>query len=86
MDNEIDDRGYYVRRMFASMRAAQRANNAAVRLIHLDLAGRYSVAATHSQIGVPPEPCGNAEVTGSSFATYVDDGCEGARAGAPRHS
>lgn len=39
------DEGYFVRRMQASVAAAEAAADSLARLIHFDLAGRYSVAA-----------------------------------------
>lgn len=48
---------YWLRRKRASALMARNAKTAEARLIHLDLAGRYSVRASHSQPGedaVPP--------------------------------
>ncbi len=39
------ERDYFLSRIMASMEMADKAADASVRLIHLDLAGRYSVAA-----------------------------------------
>lgn len=39
------DKDYYLTRMSASLDMARNAANSKVRLVHLDLAGRYSVAA-----------------------------------------
>lgn len=60
------DRAYFLCRMQASLAMAQRAKESAARLIHLELAGRYSLAAGFSteEPGLSHRPCGT---TGSSF-------------------
>lgn len=39
------DKNYFLSRMNASLEMARKAENSAIRLIHYELAGRYSVAA-----------------------------------------
>ena len=46
------DKEYLLSRMRTSMAMALKADNSAVRLIHLDLAGRYSVAAVGTSTGI----------------------------------
>lgn len=45
------DQQYLLTRMRASLTMARKANNAVARLIHLELAGRYSVAAAQDGAG-----------------------------------
>ena len=47
------DKTYWLRRKRAAMAAARAAATAESRLIHYELAGRYSIRAAHS-IAVPP--------------------------------
>lgn len=45
------DREYLLARMAASLEMARKADDSIVRLIHYELAGRYSVAAADSSRG-----------------------------------
>ena len=42
------ERSYWIRRMRAAMKMARHAANAKTRLIHFDMAGRYSIKAAES--------------------------------------
>ena len=48
------DESYFICRMRASLEMARNAAGSAARLIHFELAGRYSIAATAAAAGVPP--------------------------------
>lgn len=51
------DKAYFIERMQASLAMAHRAAGSAARLIHLELAGRYSLAATTAEAVFPPPSC-----------------------------
>lgn len=51
------DKTYFIERMQASLAMAHRAAGSAARLIHLELAGRYSLAATTAEAVYPPPNC-----------------------------
>lgn len=53
--NRKTDQDYFVKRMFASLKAAQMATSGLVKLVHLDFAGRYGVAATRLLAAGQPE-------------------------------
>ena len=42
------DKTYWLRRQHAAMAAARRARSSESRLIHYDMAGRYSIRAAHA--------------------------------------
>lgn len=48
------DEIYFLGRMHASLAMARNAASSAARLVHLDLAGRYSVAAAQAGTQDPP--------------------------------
>ena len=48
------DKTYLVGRMLASLDMARRASGSAARLIHFELAGRYSLAAVEAATGNSP--------------------------------
>lgn len=50
MELDIQE-AYYLQRMFASLEMARNAASSAARLIHLELAGRYSLAAANLGVG-----------------------------------
>lgn len=67
------DETYLWKRVRASQAMAQNAGGSAARLIHLELAGRYSIAATEAAAGHPdscPEASGPRV---SSFHRNDDD-------------
>lgn len=47
------DEAYFICRMRASLEMARKAAGSAARLIHFELAGRYSIAATAAATGAP---------------------------------
>lgn len=57
------ERAYWLSRKRAALSMAQKASSSEARLIHYDLAGRYSVRAIASQLvgdvaqAGPPQPC-----------------------------
>lgn len=48
------DKTYWLRRKRAAMAAARAAATAESRLIHYELAGRYSIRAAYAQAGTAP--------------------------------
>lgn len=48
------DKAYFIERMRASLVMAHRASGSVARLIHLELAGRYSLAAATANAACPP--------------------------------
>lgn len=61
------DEAYYLARMRASLAMAHDAAGSAARLIHLDLAGRYSVAAATSAADRPRVRCRSIRPDPTSF-------------------
>lgn len=61
------DESYFICRMRASLEMARKAAGSAARLIHFDLAGRYSIAATAAAAGNPSACLNTAERRVSSF-------------------
>jgi hypothetical protein len=81
------DRKYWLRRSRSSLAMARSATGATARLIHFDLAGRYSIKAAAAA-----EPCKPALPIPANDACYYDELEQGprylaaqAREGAERH-
>ena len=61
------EQAYFICRMRASLDMARAAAGSAARLIHFDLAGRYSIAALTAAAGDPPVCPGTSGRRASSF-------------------
>lgn len=61
------DQAYFVKHMFASLKAAEMAADGFVKLVHLDFAGRYTIAATRLLAAGQPEICRGSNISASSF-------------------
>lgn len=53
-EREDSDHSYFLRRMHAAVAMARAAASSTARLIHFDLAGRYSVMAARARAGTRP--------------------------------